>query len=97
MDGAGIRPSIIAGRILVDGGVLNLVPYVPLQELTDMTIAVNVSSVRRSGDPEVPNALESVLGTFDIMQTATLAEKMKNNPADIYVRPEIHGVFPRPY
>jgi NTE family protein len=85
-------PVKIAGRVLVDGGVVSLVPYERLLGRADITVAVNVSRVRCPDNQEVPNVLESVLGAFDIMQTVTLSEKMKNHPPDIYVRPEIRGV-----
>jgi len=84
-------PVSIGGRILVDGGVVNVVPYEHVMELCDVTIAVDVS-----GTPphkhEVPSVMESVLGTFRIMQTASLAAKMKVLQPDIFVHPEIHNV-----
>jgi len=85
-------PVSIAGRVLVDGGVVNLVPYDHLLGRVDITIAVDVSGTRAHKAKEVPNAIESVLGAFDIMQTAAVAEKMKYRKPDIYVRPEISGV-----
>ncbi len=85
-------PVTIDNRVLVDGGIVNLVPYDLLLDACDFTIAVNVSRIRTPGRHEVPGALESVLGTFDIMQTAALADKLKRRPPDIYVRLEIHGV-----
>jgi NTE family protein len=85
-------PVAIENRVLVDGGIVNLVPYDLLLDHCDFTIAVNVSRVRSPGRHDVPGALESVLGTFDIMQTAALADKMKRRAPDIYVRLEIQGV-----
>jgi NTE family protein len=89
----GVFPPVsIEGRILVDGGVVNLVPYDLLASRADFIIAVNVSRVRFPDGPEVPNALESVLGTFDIMQTTLLAEKLKRLKPDVYVWPQIRDV-----
>ncbi len=85
-------PVAIEDRVLVDGGIINLVPYDLLLDECDFTIAVNVSRVRTPGRHDIPGALESVLGTFDIMQTAALMDKMKRRPPDIYVRLEIQGV-----
>jgi len=85
-------PARIAGRVLVDGGVVNLVPYDHLLERADFTIAVDVSKARNPGKHEIPGALESVLGAFDIMQASALAEKMKHRKPDIYVQPEIQGI-----
>lgn len=85
-------PVSVENRILVDGGVVNLVPYDLLASRADFIIAVNVSRVRFASGLEVPNALESVLGTFDIMQTTMLTEKLKRLKPDIYVWPQIRDV-----
>jgi NTE family protein len=85
-------PVCIDERVLVDGGVANLVPYDHLLERADLTIAIDVGRIRTIGEERIPNALESVLGTFDIMQTAALTEKMRHRKPDIYVRMEIHDV-----
>jgi len=85
-------PVSIAGKVLVDGGVVNLVPYDHLLERADFTIAVDVSQVRNPGKNEIPGALESVLGAFNIMQASALAEKMKIRKPDIYVQMEIQGI-----
>ncbi len=85
-------PVSIDGRILVDGGVVNLLPYDMLTSRADLIIAVNVSRVRVADGPEFPNALESVLGTFDIMQTTMLTHKLKRLKPDIYVWPQIRDV-----
>jgi NTE family protein len=85
-------PVSVEGRILVDGGVVNLVPYDLLSARADFIVAVNVSRVRLPNGPEFPNALESVLGTFDIMQTTMLAHKLERLRPDIYVWPQIRDV-----
>ena len=85
-------PVSITDKVLVDGGVVNLVPYDHLLERADFTIAVDVSKVRNPGKNEIPGALESVLGAFNIMQASALAEKMKIRKPDIYVQMEIQGI-----
>lgn len=85
-------PVSIEGRILVDGGVVNMVPYDLLMGRADFIIAVNVSRVRYAGEDEIPNALEAVLGTFDIMQTTMLADKLERLKPDIYVWPQIRDI-----
>jgi NTE family protein len=85
-------PVSIGGRILVDGGVVNVVPYEHVMELCDVTIAVDVSGTPTTHKHEVPTLIESALGTVRIMQTASLAAKMKCLQPDILVHPEIHNV-----
>jgi NTE family protein len=85
-------PVVIDGRVLIDGGITNQVPYDHLVGKTDFTIAVDVSRARKPESQEIPNAFESILGTFDIMQQAALAQKVKHHQPDIYLRTEIHDV-----
>jgi NTE family protein len=85
-------PVSLEGRILVDGGAVNLVPYDLLARRADFIIAVNVSRVRLAGGPEMPNALEAVLGTFDIMHATMLTHKLERLKPDVYVWPQIRDV-----
>lgn len=85
-------PVTLEGRTMVDGGVVNLVPYDLLAGRADFIIAVNVSRVRVAGGPEIPNALETVLGAFDIMQTTMLNDKLNRLRPDVYVWPQISDV-----
>ncbi len=51
----------------------------------DCIIAVNMSRMRFASGLEIPNALESVLGIFEIMHTAMLADKLERLKPDIYI------------
>jgi NTE family protein len=85
-------PVEIDGRVLIDGGVVNLVPYDLVMERADFAIAVNVSRMRAPGRHDMPNALEALLGAFDIMQATALAEKMKVRKPDVYLWPQVSNV-----
>ncbi|MCL5124712.1 MAG: patatin-like phospholipase family protein [Deltaproteobacteria bacterium] len=85
-------PVSIGDKVLVDGGVVNLVPYDHIMDRCDVSIVVNVAKARTPGKLETPTVLESILGTFEIMQMAALAERMKHREPDIYIRPEINEV-----
>lgn len=86
------RPVTIDDDVLIDGGVVNLVPYDHIIPHCDISIAVNVAKTRIPGKHDFPSVLESILGTFEIMQMAALAQKMKRQKPDIYIRPEINDV-----
>ena len=88
----GFTPVSIGGRVLVNRGVVNLVPYDYQLKSADFTIAVDVSKARHPGKKEIPGALESVLGAFNIMKASALAEKMKHRKPDIYVQPKIQDI-----
>ena len=85
-------PVPYEGRVLVDGGVVNLVPYDHLLDRVDVTIAVDVSTTRDPGGDNIPHTLDAILGSLDILQAAALAERMKHRKPDIMVRPAVRGV-----
>ena len=85
-------PVVISGRVLIDGGITNQVPYDHVIGRADFTIAVYVRRGRNPESQEIPGALESVLGTFDIMQQAALTQKIKLQKPDLYLQTEMHDV-----
>jgi NTE family protein len=86
------KPVTIDDKVLIDGGAVNLVPYDHIIQRSDMSIAVNVAKARTPGKSDPPSVLESILGTFEIMQMASLAEKMRRRKPDIYIHPEISDI-----
>jgi NTE family protein len=87
-------PVVKDGRVLVDGGVVNNVPYDILTDLCDRTIAVDVSPLRRPRDQVLPNPVEAVVGMFDILADRATAVKLAADPPDVYLRPPIERVQP---
>ena len=85
-------PVKIDDRILLDGGLVDLVPYEHIIDRCDISIAVNVAAMHAPGKTDIPNIMDSVLGSIQLMQEATLLEKMKHRRPDIYVHPEIIDV-----
>ncbi len=81
-----LSPVEHAGRVLVDGGVVNLVPYDLLFDRCDRILAVHVGGGRRPPHGRrSPAMLEAVLGAFDISHGAILAEKMRVRSPDLLV------------
>jgi NTE family protein len=85
-------PICIDHRVLIDGGVVNIVPYDHIAPHCDVTIAVDVGGTRHPDESPIPNVFESLAGTIDIMQEAMLKNKLKENPPDIFIHPEIKGI-----
>lgn len=79
-------------RVLVDGGLVNRVPYDHLRGRCDVTIAVDVIGERRSRDGHVPRVAEAVVGALDIMQKAAFDLKLASERPDILVQAPIHGI-----
>lgn len=85
-------PAEIEGRVLVDGGTVNPVPYDLLLDDCDVTVAVNVMGRRPESTGHVPALADAVFGAFQIMQRAILNEKLSRRPPTIYLEPDIVGV-----
>jgi NTE family protein len=87
-----LAPVSIGGRVLVDGGLVNLVPYNHLGPHCDFTIAVDVGRSRKPGRRELPGVREAILGAFEMMQSAALDANLASNPPDILVRPSSDSI-----
>ncbi|MDF1751743.1 MAG: patatin-like phospholipase family protein [Verrucomicrobiales bacterium] len=80
------------GRILVDGGLVDNVPYDLLEADCDFTIAIDVSPTRDPDSVEVPNLLTATIGMFDILVDEATRLRLLQDPPDIYIRPVIEGI-----
>jgi len=79
------------GRVLIDGGTVNPVPFDLLRDC-DIVVAINVMGSLRQNRHKIPSLFRVVLGSFDIMQKSIIAEKLKQAPPDIYLAPDIVNV-----
>lgn len=57
-----------------------------------MVIAIDVMGSRSRGRHAVPNVLNALIGTFDIMQESIIREKLQQHPPTHYLRPPLTGV-----
>jgi NTE family protein len=85
-------PVTVSGRVLIDGGVVNNLPYDLLTGWLDVVIAVDVCSERTPGMHSVPSTVESIMGALDIMQAAELAGKLEISRPDILIRHSIRDI-----
>ena len=86
-------PVEIGGRVLVDGGVANNLPYDVVARQCEYTIAIDVAPIRQPDNNKlVPGMLDSVLGMFDMLVEQSVANRMAKSPPSLYVHPEIAGV-----
>ena len=75
------------GRILIDGGAVNPVPYDTLIESCQVTVAVDVTG-QRSPQKDL-SFLDTIFNTFQIMQHSIVREKYTHHPPDISITPDI--------
>jgi NTE family protein len=80
------------GRILVDGGIVNNLPFDLLPDDCGITVAVNVAPTRESEDGEPPGMVEAIVGMFDIMVDRITTIRSEEKPPDIHIRPKLVGI-----
>jgi NTE family protein len=88
-----VKPIKIGDTVLVDGGAVNPVPYDTIRQECDILIAINVSGsktpLRRDN---MPTLMESIMSTFQIMQTCIVEHKLRISQPDIYIKPELKNI-----
>ncbi len=89
----GVFPPVeFDDRLLVDGGMVNPVPYDLIMDRADITIAVDVTGTRKRLDNGKPGYLDLVFNTFDIMQANVLKAMREKQEPDIYLQPPVTGI-----
>jgi NTE family protein len=89
----GVFPPVeIEGRLLVDGGMVNPIPYDLLPRDCDITIAVDVAGRRMSSSDEIPSMVDLVFNAFQIAARSIVQEKLSRVKPDIYVEPDIEDI-----
>jgi NTE family protein len=86
------QPVIISNRALMDGGLVDPLPYDLAAGRADVTVAIDVSGAPRSDPREMgPGALEAIVACSQILQRSLVREKLKRTQPDIYIDV---GVYP---
>lgn len=86
------QPVVDGEQVFVDGGCVNPVPFDLLSGRCDITIAVDVTGQRSKEAGEVPNLVDAVFNTIEIMERAITREKRRRLPPTIYLTPTIRDV-----
>jgi len=80
------QPMVIEGRVLIDGGLVNPLPFDLIADEADLTVAVDASGapVRRP-DREVPKAWETLFAANFIFERSIIREKLRTRQPDLYI------------
>ena len=87
-----MRPVVLAGRVLIDGGATNPLPFEELRGHADLVVAVDISGAPTDERRDIPNPWECLLATVLVMGNVITAEKIKHGAPDLVVRPRV-GAF----
>lgn len=87
------EPVVMGDRVLIDGGAVNPLPYDIIRKDCDILVAIDVSGEKtRRGNDSVPDMLESILSTFQIMQASIVESKKRISRPDIYIKPLLKDI-----
>jgi len=83
-----VRPLECEGRVLIDGGVTDPLPFGCLRGKADIILAVDVSggSTERAG---VPDPWDSLFSAISVMGHTIVSHKLKEGAPDLVLRPNI--------
>jgi NTE family protein len=83
------RPVPMDGRVLVDGGATNPLPFDRLAGRADIVLAVDVTGIPAAERSDVPGAWESMFATILIMGSTIVAAKHRHAPPDLVIKPNV--------
>lgn len=83
-------PVWVNGRVMVDGGIFNPVPYEHLMDLADVVIGIDVVGAPEGDGTHAPNRIDSIFGASQLTMQAHIALKLKLNPPHIFLKPAVN-------
>lgn len=85
-------PVELDGKLLIDGGVSNPLPFDLIIDKCDITIAIDSSAHKSKNFKEIPAAYEILFSGFSMLQKSIIEEKLKRIQPDIYIDTDIQNV-----
>ena len=83
------RPVKRDGRILIDGGIYNPVPFDLLDGKADFVVAIDVVGGPQGDPGRMPGSIDSMFGASQLMMQSIVAMKLKAHQPAIFLRPAV--------
>jgi NTE family protein len=83
------RPVEIDGRLLIDGGFVNPLPFDLLSGKADIIAAVDVSAGAPESKGKNPTLIETLVSAMQIALRSIIVEKLRAGAPDILIRPNV--------
>lgn len=83
-------PVRMDGRLMIDGGIFNPVPFDHLKGKADIVIGIDVVGGPTGETDKVPNRIDSLFGASQLMMQSLIGMKLKMDPPDIFLRPDVN-------
>lgn len=87
-----VRPVVIDGHVLIDGGAINPLPYDRLMAPGRIVMAVDTSAPATISETRVPHPLEAMLGVSQILTRTIVQRMIERQPPDILIRAGADGI-----
>ncbi|MEM7567733.1 MAG: patatin-like phospholipase family protein [Pseudomonadota bacterium] len=84
-----IRPVLREGRVLVDGCLVDPLPFTQVPGDPDVILACDVTGAPTGHPPELPSPIQAILASSQIMISTIIAGQLRDVRPDIVVRPNI--------
>lgn len=85
-------PVRVGRNLLVDGGLMNPLPYDIIRRQCDISVAIDVSVAETTKGSETPHAQEVLFSAFQILQNSIVREKLRQTQPDILIKTNIKNV-----
>jgi len=83
------KPVVRDGRLLIDGGIYNPVPFDLVLGKADITIAIDVVGAPTEGHRKVPSSIDLMFGASQLMMQSIITNKLQQSQPDILLRPPV--------
>jgi NTE family protein len=77
------------GRILIDGGIFNPVPFEHLEGKADFVIGIDVVGGPEGDPSKAPGTIDVLFGTSQLMMQSIIAMKLKASRPAVFLRPPV--------
>jgi NTE family protein len=84
------RPVLRDGRILIDGGIYNPVPFDLLDGKADFVVAIDVVGGPEGDAGRMPGSIDAMFGASQLMMQSIVAMKLKAHQPAIFLRPQVN-------
>ncbi|MBN9241459.1 MAG: patatin-like phospholipase family protein [Mesorhizobium sp.] len=83
------RPVSRDGRLLIDGGIYNPVPFDLIEHDADIVIAIDVVGAPTEAERKRPSSVDLMFGATQLMMQSITANKLMQRRPDILIRPPV--------
>lgn len=85
------KPVEISGRLLIDGGIANPVPFDVLPKTADMVLAIDVVGGPDGIPPTPPGRIDALIGASQLMMQTITKLKLEQDPSVCLLRPNVNA------